>query len=335
MKPPITNSWTVLVIAVVFGAVAVFAASRYMTQTLQAEKAKLNPNVATVDIVVAKRSLERGDLVSAENMAVRPVPKDYVPGSAVDPNTFANVEGARLAVGMRSGEILLRGTLEGADASTFSTKIEAGVRAITLTVDEVNSISGLLQPNDRVDLFYTAKPIRGGAFNASAPEQTRLLLQKVVILATGRQVRPSITGNTQTGAGRAFTTITIEASPLDAQRLILAQKSGHITAVLRGVNDEDAITAKVMDVGSLFQTASTRRGPTGVPLSTEVIVGGRGKLKSEMLRIALLDNADRFGRTAPAPSLEVEKTSGAQDVAQALKDLIAAPPSADAMTLAR
>lgn len=322
-----TNSWIVLVTALVFGAVAVFAASRYISQTLQAEKAKLNPHVASIDVVVAKRNLERGDIVSAENVAIRQVPKDFVPGTAVDPGAFANVEGARLAVAMRGGEILLQGTLEGADASTFSTKIPSGVRAITLTVDEVNSISGLLQPNDRVDLFYTAKPIRGGRFNTSAPEQTRLLLQNVAILATGRQVRPSISGHSSSaGAGRAFTTITIEALPRDAQRLILAQRTGDITAILRGAKDADAVLAGTMDVGSLFAPPTSNRVGTGITLSTEVIIGGQGKLATETLHLA---------SPAPIRAPEIEKRSGANETVQALKQILSPAPSLETVTLAR
>jgi len=103
-------------------------------------------------------------------MAVRPIPKEFVPGTAVQPDGFGNVEGARLAVEMHRGEVLIRGTLEGADTSTFSTQVQTGVRAITLTVDEVNSISGLLQPHDRVDLFFTAKPPKVLILDIGLPE---------------------------------------------------------------------------------------------------------------------------------------------------------------------
>jgi pilus assembly protein CpaB len=301
---------------------------------VEREKAKLNPNVESVEVVVANRKLDRGDTVSSANMAVRRVPKDFLPGTAVDPGSFANVEGARLAVSMRSGEILLRGTLEGADASTFSTKIESGVRAITLTVDEVNSLSGLLQPHDRVDLFYTSKPISGNSFASGGADQTRLLMQNVTILATGRQVRPSITNGGQTGVGRAFTTVTIEASPRDAQRLILADKSGDITAVLRNAKDQDPISAQVMGLGSLFATPSSGSG-SGMSLRTEIIVGGKGRLESEMLRIAALDRADRFGSAASPPPLgQVERTSSNDAAIQAIKEMIAAP-TADAVSMSR
>jgi len=129
-RPP--ASGIILLGAVVFGALAVFAASRYITQTVQREKERLLPNVETTDVVVAKADLKRGEIVGTDNMAVRKVPRDFVPGTAVDPGSFANVEGARLAVDMRRGEILIRGTLEGADSSTFSTRVPTGVRAITL-----------------------------------------------------------------------------------------------------------------------------------------------------------------------------------------------------------
>jgi pilus assembly protein CpaB len=338
MKFSLADSRTALIAAILCGGLAVFAASRYMTETLQREKAKLQPNVESIQIVVAKRNLDRGDIVSSENMAVRQVPKDFVPGTAVGPESFANVEGARLAVGMRVGEILLHGTLEGADASTFATKIENGVRAVTLTVDEVNSISGLLQPHDRVDLFYTSKPIGGGGFSSSGGDQTRLLLQNVTILATGRQVRPSITSGAQTGVGRAFTTVTIEASPLDAQRLILAEKSGHLTAALRGAKDEDTIAAKVMDVRSLFSSGTPATIQHGIPLRTEVIVGGKGKLESEMLRIAALDRADRFGPVTTARhsrDANVERdTSNTDAGASKLQQLLQAP-SVEALSLPR
>jgi len=302
-RPP--ASGIILLGAVVFGALAVFAASRYITQTVQREKERLLPNVETTDVVVAKADLKRGEIVGTDNMAVRKVPRDFVPGTAVDPGSFANVEGARLAVDMRRGEILIRGTLEGADSSTFSTRVPTGVRAITLTVDEVNSLSGLLQPNDRVDLFFTAKPVRRlGSPNTA--DQTRLLMQNVLILATGRQVRPSMANGSQTGVGRAFTTITIEASPGDVQRLILAQKAGTVTAVLRGNTDTQPIVASTMDASQLFGVTAARAGPGHpgpAPLTTEIIIGGRGggHAEDKLMQLMGMDRPFPVSSTPSSP----------------------------------
>jgi pilus assembly protein CpaB len=321
-------SWIILLGAVVFGGLAVFAASSYITQTVQREKDRLNPNVEMANVVVAKTDLKRGDIVATENMAVRPIPKEFVPGTAVEPAGFDNVEGARLAVDMHRGEVLIRGTLEGADTSTFSTRVPDGARAITLTVDEVNSISGLLQPNDRVDLFFTAKPLKTArAASPNGPDQTRLLLQNVLILATGRQVRPTIANGAQTGVGRAFTTITIQAAPTDVQRLILAQKSGALTAVLRGNADTQPIVAAAMDASELFGATGLRPGQHArrVQETTEIIIGGRanGHGERELFLQALgLDRPAASGPAAAGPATPPIQPPQTNSNSDALRDFL-------------
>jgi pilus assembly protein CpaB len=287
MLSQINRSWVILVGALVFGGLAVFASSRYISQTISSERAKLNPNVEMIDVVVAKGALERGSNVGSGNMAVRPVPRDYVPGSAVTPDQFANIEGARLAVDMRAGEILLRGTLEGADSSTFATKVRDGVRAMTVAVDEVNSLSGLLQPGDRIDLFFTARPPGREGTAQRNPERTSLLMQNVLLLATGRQVRPAITDSGQPGVSRTYSTVTLEAAPVDAQRLILAQKAGSLTAVLRGPSDKSPLLAATIDSRDLFGARTVARARATGPRA-EVIVGGRsgGRMERDLISLA-------------------------------------------------
>ncbi len=331
MIAQVNRSWVILVGALVFGGLAVFAASRYISQTIAVERAKLNPNVEMIDVVVAKSELERGDNVGPENMAVRQVPRDYVPGTAVTPDQFANIEGARLAVDMRGGEILLRGTLEGADTSTFAHKVRDGVRAMTVAVDEVNSISGLLQPGDRIDLFFTARPPRRGGAAAQSPETTMVLMQNVLLLATGRQVRPQLGDPGQPGVSRTYSTVTIEAAPRDAQRLILAQKAGSLTAVLRGPDDESPLTAASMDSRDLFGLATPRRVANVGPRA-EVIVGGMGgRLERDLVAIPSVPHlvpsvpAAAIAPTPPTASLD-------RDAATAVRELLraaAAPISMD------
>ena len=323
MFAQINRSWVILVGALVFGGVAVFAASRYISQTIAVERAKLAPNVEMVDVVVAKGSLERGTNVGPENMAVRQVPREYVPGTAVTPDLFSHIEGARLAVDMRAGEILLRGTLEGADTATFAHKVRDGVRAMTVAVDEVNSISGLLQPGDRIDLFFTARPPRRGT--APAPEQTMVLMQNVVLLATGRQVRPSLGDAGQPGVTRSYSTVTIEASPRDAQRLILAQKAGSLTAVLRGPEDQTPLQAATMDSRDLFGLVAARRVARAPGPSAEVIIGGvgNGRLERDLVAIPAVPHlvpsipAAAVAPTATTASAERAAANAVRELMQA------------------
>ena len=170
--------------------------------------------------------------------------------------------------------------------------------------------------------------MRSGA-RQQAPEQTLVLMQNVLLLATGRQVRPSIGENGQPGATRSYSTITLEATPRDAQRLILAQKSGSLTAVLRGPDDKEPLVTASMDARDLFgmrppvRVASVAGAP---PPNVEMIIGGQGgKAEREMIAIAPFLAPAAAPPTIP-PAAKVEA-----DAANALSQLLraASPPRPD------
>ena len=295
------RSLALFAVALSFGALAVFGARGYIAERLELEKARLAPKQAMVEVVVARRDLGRGELVAPENMAVREVPADYLPGSAVRPERFEQVVGARLDQPMRSGEPLLSAAIVGADAGSFSSRIRQGIRAMSILVDEVNSVSGMLQPGDRIDLLFSVRPpVAPG--QPPAQEVTATLMQDLAVLATGRQVRA---GADDGNGSRHFTAITVEVSPDQAQQLIVAQRTGKLTAMLRHPDDRQPLGARALDLDTLLGIArpalpAVARSPAPGP---EIIVGGRGAL------VAL--------RAPAAQSAEPHAASGLRDQAAA------------------
>ncbi len=261
--------------AVAFGAVAVVGARNYIGERVAQEKARLQPRHETVDVVVAKRELRRGERVGGETMAVRALPRDVAPGGAVTPATFDAVVGQRLAVPLRAGEPLLASAVASVDTAPISSRVRPGIRAMTISVDEVNSLSGMLQPGDRIDLLLSVRPPAAGG--AAPPEVTRTVMQGVTVMATGRQSRaPS--GDEPVGA-RPYTSITVEVDPEQAQRLVVAQRSGRLTAVLRNPDDRARVDERRLDVNALLGLPQpvAAAGPPAV----EVIVGGRGQAPAQ------------------------------------------------------
>jgi pilus assembly protein CpaB len=256
-----------------FGAAAVFGARSYIGERLAIEKARLQPRHEMVEMVVAKRDLRRGDPVGPDTMAVRAVPRDYAPGGVVSPARFDAVAGSRLLVAMKAGEPLLPSALAGVEAQSISSRLKPGVRAMTIAVDEVNSLSGMLQPGDRIDLMLSVRPPPVAGF--AQPEVTRTVMQDVAVMATGRQSRASMADDG--GGGRPYTSITVEVDPERAQRLVVAQRSGKLTAVLRNPDDRLPVGDRRLDVNMLLGLP-----PPQVAASTvarpEIIVGGRGHL---------------------------------------------------------
>ena len=262
-----------LLAAAAFGVLAVTGARGYIAERLAIEHERLNPQRPMIEVVVAKRDLPPGTPVDAETMAVRQMPVEFAPGGAIRPESFEHIAGARLGQPMRSGEPLMPAALEHGRDGSFSTRIRQGIRAMTIQVDEVNSVSGMLQPGDRIDLMFTVRPpTTPGA--PPADELTAPLMQDLPVLATGSQV---VASGEPAGAGRPFTAITVEVSPEQAQRLIVAQRSGRLTATLRHPDDRTPVRAAALDVGTML---GLHRAVAPVPVrrnsGPEIIVGGRG-----------------------------------------------------------
>jgi pilus assembly protein CpaB len=267
-----------IAIVVASGAIAVIGANSYIERELQRQRvASKAPVVRTLAVVVAKYPLERGERVGRENMAIREVPADFLPASVVLPDQFDPISGMRLTRAMRSGEPLLHEALAEVGPDPLATRLPAGRRAVTIMADEVNSVSGMLRPGDRIDLLFTARDSLA-AEQGGVGDLTRPLLQDVRILATGSQL-----DSTQPrGPGASsFGTITVEVSPDQAKQLVLAQRGGRLTALLRGPDDRHEIGTGSLDLAALLGRARPARSPVPpAPVerpAMEIIVGGIGR----------------------------------------------------------
>jgi pilus assembly protein CpaB len=268
--------------ALAFGALAVVGARNYIADRLALEKARLQPRHEMLEVVVARRDLRRGEPVGPETMAVRSMPREFTPGGAVVPARFDALVGARLLVPMRAGEPLLPASVANADTASISSRVRPGIRAMTITVDEVNSLSGMLQPGDRIDLLLSVRPPVAGGM--PSPEITRTVMQGIVVLATGRQSRAA--GGEDALPGRPFTSITVEVDPAQAQKLVVAQRSGKLTAVLRNPDDLGTVGETRLDVNTLLglpppPVPQAAPAPRAQAPGVEVIVGGRGQAPAQ------------------------------------------------------
>ena len=258
--------------ALACGGIAVYAGKGYLAQQLEAERARLAPTPPRVrDVIVARHDLAKGDVVSAQTMALRSIPEDYVSSRAVVPAQCDDSDGRRRASPRRSGEQLVASAIVGGDHLAFSQRVKPGIRALTISVDEVNSISGMLQPGDRIDLLFTARPPSEGDGRSQEPEATVPLFQGLLVLATGRQVRAGVDDR---GGPRSFSTVTVEVEPDHAQRLVVAQRAGKLTAVLRNPDDPQRMTRKAMDIRQLLGIQS----PAATDGAPQLIVGGLGRV---------------------------------------------------------
>lgn len=312
-----------------FAWLSVVLADRHVSETIarQQAAAKVAPP-ATVSVVVAKFDLIAGEAVSADNMAVRSIPVDFAPGSALRPEQFDAKAGMRLARALRSGEPLLAEILQPAESGGLSARVRQGIRALTIAVDDVNAVSGMLRPGDRIDLLFSARA--QGTDAGTAVETARVLVQNVAVLATGRQLKPGA----DEGGVRPFTSITVELSPEDATRLVVAQRTGRITALLRNPDDRFAVSNAPVDAHALMGIAPKAPNVMQRPIASagpEIIVGGTGGLSAGRPRQheEPAPAAPSDARNAAAPGPMAARAQAAVPAAA----LVAAPVAAAAPPL--
>lgn len=232
----------VFVLSITVGLAGAFFSRKYIENRVDFYREQLVQPEKMVQIVVPKMSLRRGQALASELLSLRSIPEKYADSNALSQHNFTEAIGQQLAFDVDEGRPLLWAHLEGGRSPTFSGMVPKGSRALTVRVDEINSISGFLQPQDRIDLLMT---YGSGTSNVVFP-----LLQEMIVIATG--VQTQVVKNGDLASKRAFSTITINVTPEEAQKITLAQKIGKLTAVLRNPEDSLPLANTPMTTARLF-----------------------------------------------------------------------------------
>jgi pilus assembly protein CpaB len=245
-KKIINKNVVMLFLSVVIGAAGVYLTKDFIEKRVNYYKSQLEKTEEMVSVVVPKRDIPRGTIVSIRDFSIRKIPKKYAHTNAVTQSTFNTAAGQRISFDLAKGRTLLWAHLEGGVVPTFSGKLDPGMRAMAFTVDKINSISGFLQPKDKIDLLldYDNKVIP--------------IIQNLHVLATGVRTQIDKTGRL---TDDAFHTITVEVTPEIAKKITLAKTVGKITAVLRSPHDENLMSEEPMTVARLLNKPKPKPKP--------------------------------------------------------------------------
>ncbi|ASJ74655.1 Flp pilus assembly protein CpaB [Granulosicoccus antarcticus] len=227
--------------ALALGGGGVFYSKQYIEEQVSYYKGQLDKTEPMVQVVVPVRKMVRGEVLLANDLSMREIPEKYADSNAVNGSTYDVAIGQRIDFDIDEGRPLLWAHLEGGLSPTFSGKVEDGLRAMTVQVDEINSISGFLQPQDKVDLLLS--------FGSGANQQIFPLIQRLNVIATGIQ---TMVDKSSGGSTRSFSTITVHVTPKDGQKITLAQQVGKLTAMLRNPDDEAPMSEAAMTVAELL-----------------------------------------------------------------------------------
>lgn len=227
----------IIVAAVLLGAVAAFAAGRY----LAGARAKLEADAEPVEVLVAKSDAPKG--MSLDEMKrrgiveTRSLPKRYVASGAI--SSPRRVEDRVLAVPVTAGEQLTESKFQFPSDAGLSCAVPEGYLAVSVAVDAERGVADLVKPGDHVAVLVTLYT------SDEEKANTKILLPKARVLAVGKKVgaepedaghgeeRRAVLGEGPKDSGDAAAgTVTMALKAVDAERLVLAEEMGKVWLAL-------------------------------------------------------------------------------------------------------
>jgi len=243
---------TVLGVSLVF---ALVVSSVFYQMTSRAGGGNAHKQAVTDyrDIVVTTRPLSVGGQVKPADVKIVKIPAEAFPKGA-----FSKVEEVLdrpIISNILLEEPILDGRLAAKGAGLgLAPEIPAGMRAVTVRVNDVAGVAGFVLPGMHVDVLVTGHP------PGAEGDITATALQNMLVLASAQTLQPDARGQAINAP-----TVTLLATPEQAETLTLANVDGRIQLVLRNSSDAGMETTPGRHVDELF---SGGRRPAPPPVVT-------------------------------------------------------------------
>jgi pilus assembly protein CpaB len=236
------RGWLTFLIPLAMAVLAAWGVDQYLV--MQKKDIEDRAKVPEVIRVVAIQNLSKGTVIGVEHLATRAIPKNWADVDTFEVDQAYELEGMILQKNMVSGQPFSAGLISAPASVALTSRLKPGRRALTIPVDHINAMSGLLQPGDSIDLFVT--------FEHEGKRVTSLLVSAVQVLATDQKLTESIIYDGD--QAKQFSSVTLDVSPTEAIKLVSARQDGILTAVLRvdhGLDAANGVQSSKVPTGHL------------------------------------------------------------------------------------
>jgi len=258
----------VLLISIAAGVLAFWLSNRY----LQREHDRIHRGARKVQIIAASRDLPSGTVLEIGDLGMRREYATAVGENVFRPEDVDRLLGRRLRYGLkrndpvwwthvdlpRSGRYGLADSIPDPVVMTAETlaaerRRQAMLhgesvqvwRAVSISVSGADSVSGMVRPEDKVDVLGTfTVPTEENP--AETETVTLTLMENVTVLAVGQQIASELTAEAR--ATRGYSTVTLKVSPVEAEILVFTQHSkSQLALTLRNPEDEHLFNPATAD----------------------------------------------------------------------------------------
>lgn len=219
----------------------------------QAAAAAVAPEPEGPKVLVAKRAMPVGTIITADAIGFQLWPKEMVQ-DAYFIDGEADMEkllGTVVRYPITAGEPVTQGSLVSpGDRGFLAAALGPGMRAVTVPVSANTGVSGFVFPGDHVDLMLTQSV--AGQDDRAQLNAAETILRNLRVLATDQSTESTTTEDGKTVA-KVVRTVTLEVTPRIAEKIAVAQTIGTLSLTLRSIADnqselERAIASGAVDV---------------------------------------------------------------------------------------
>ena len=235
----------VLAIAVGAGGIAALLAGR--SEKPAPVKQAPAPQVAGVDVLVAKSDIPVGKAVSPGDVQWQVWPESAQTGNFIRknnrPDAIEKLSGMIARSPFVAGEPIREAKLVNGKGSGFMAAIlPTGMRAVSTQISPETGAGGFILPNDHVDVILTRRDRDADKTGGGETQTSETILSNIRVLAIDQSVQEKDGQKVVVGK-----TATLELSQKQAETLALAQHLGSLSLALRSITDAEGDKAKPDD----------------------------------------------------------------------------------------
>jgi pilus assembly protein CpaB len=195
------------------------------------------------------------------------------PASEVDPDAVSDrkdIAGKYSLITIPAGSVITKSKIGAGGANALPARLPIGMRAVSISIDKVKGVAGLIQPGDRVDVIAVPPRVGNETPRASA------ILRGALVLAMGNEVET--TSATPSPDNQNLTTVTLALTPNQVDLLAAADLNTTLRLALRPPKEPiraypaEPLTLGNPGRGSVPQTAAApASAPVAAPATAPIV----------------------------------------------------------------
>ena len=254
----------ILIAGIVLALLAIVMTKAYLDQQKQAVEEQKRKEIANMQanqaaVLVSKQDIPAGTVIEPAMLDTAIVPNRFIQPQAV--TSLDRIAGMITVAPISKGEqiSLSKLTSNQRGGGDLSGATPSGKRAITIVVDNISSLSGMIKPGDYVDVLAMLQiPTTGPDGKLIQQMAVVPLFQNILVLAIGSNTGGPVASSGGRYAERSASSsdnslITLALGPQEANLIAFVQEQGKIRLTMRSPADAKVEPIAPASWETLFQ----------------------------------------------------------------------------------